>query len=148
MKALQRVVVARQASTIRALQRVSAEVAAAKAAKELREIRQEKEACVNSCERREQQWFEAISRPSLAVDVASQWAEALKIDEHRLFEAIRNEDEALARLDQARHRWNLAVVREKYSQEALKAAYHMLRRKKDSAQYDVVEDLYAIRRGL
>lgn len=148
MKALQRVVVARQASTIRALQRVSAEVAAAKAAKELREIQKEKEARVNSCEQREQQWYEAVSRPSLAVDVASQWAEALKIDEQRLFEVIRDEDEALERLDQAKQGWNLAVVREKYSQDSLKAAYRILRRKEDSAQYDVVEDLYAARRGL
>lgn len=148
MKALQRVVIARQAFTIRALQRVSAEVAAAKAAQELREIQKEKEARVNSCEQRGQQWFEAISRPSLAVDVASQWAEALKIDEQRLLEVIQTEVEALARLDQARHGWNLAVVREKYSQESLKAACRILRRKEDSDHYDVVEDLYAIRRGL
>ena len=121
----------RQVSAIRDLQRTAAEERAGRAAATMREQEAKKQESERARDETAENWLDAVSAPSISVDMSRLWSVELNRRQEHVSRAGRNVDLAATDLKQRTGDWHLATVRSDSARELFDAARKERRKQRE-----------------
>jgi len=147
MRAREKTNRSRLIAAIREIQRETAETRAGRAAQTLRACEQERAHCESECRETEAGWAQALSQPSLSLDIAALWSSALSRREVTLAQAASDVARARAAAESSARELHAALVRVDAARELARQARKDEQRQRDDNALQAVLDRHAHRRN-